>query len=62
MQNKKENVAIVLSAVGCILVFHDFSNCGKSEIVVNVAATKPTTVIIIITIPLFRINSKLSLI
>jgi hypothetical protein len=44
MQNSSENIATVLSVVGFHLVLHDFSNWGTSEIVVNVAATKPTKV------------------
>ena len=44
MQNSSENIATVLSLVGFHLVLHDFISCGKSEIVVNVAATKPTIV------------------
>ena len=56
MQNRNENIAIVLSVVGCFLFLHDFNNWGKSEIVVNVAATKPTTVIIIITPQLLQIG------
>jgi hypothetical protein len=43
-QNRDENIANVLSVVGFQRVFHDFSSWGKSEIVVKVAATKPTIV------------------
>ncbi len=44
IQNSIEKLATVLSFEGLKRVFHDFSNCGKSETVVNVAATSPTAV------------------
>jgi len=53
-QNNIEYATSVLSDVGLNLVFHDFSNCGKSEIVVNVAAAKPTKIIISVFLMLSR--------
>jgi hypothetical protein len=51
MQNSTEYVTKVLSVVGLDLVFQDLSNWGKSEIVVKVAATKPTIVMYSICCP-----------
>jgi hypothetical protein len=44
-QNKSEKVTKVLSVAGLHLFLQDFSSWGNSEIVVNVAATKPIIVI-----------------
>jgi hypothetical protein len=44
MQNSSEKRTMVLSLEGLKRVFHDFSSCGNSETVVNVAATNPTAV------------------
>jgi len=43
-QNSVENFTKVLSLEGFHRVFQEFSTCGKSEIVVNAAATSPTIV------------------
>jgi uncharacterized BrkB/YihY/UPF0761 family membrane protein len=45
-QNNSEKVAKVLSVAVLHLFLQDFSTWGNSEIVVNVAATKPTVVIV----------------
>jgi hypothetical protein len=50
--------AIVLSTVGFHLVLHDFSSWGNSEIVVNVAATRPTMVTIFILFVLLLIAAS----
>jgi hypothetical protein len=55
MQNKIEYVAIVLSTVGFNLVLHDFSSWGNNDMVVNVAATKPTMVTMFIVFALLLI-------
>jgi hypothetical protein len=51
MQKSTEYVTNVLSVVGLDRVFQDFSSWGKSEIVVKVAATKPTIVMYSIRCP-----------
>jgi hypothetical protein len=51
MQKSTEYVTKVLSVVGLDRVFQDFSNWGNSEIVVKVAATKPTIVMYSICCP-----------
>jgi hypothetical protein len=54
-QNKIEYVAIVLSTVGFHLVLHDFRSWGNSEMVVNVAATRPIMVMMFIVFALLLI-------